>query len=157
MSNSYAHSVTFYEDDIVPFEDLFILLVTSIFSFPFRQVRVKRNSCAVAPMVTNLTQSCALHSSIVNEDDADYCAAWEEETELTSRLPSCNYPEFKYSTAANIQGYPIMAHQGQLIHVLKKICNFNYNFSRLQLKVAAQRMRYKNTRETSSLGGQMCL
>jgi hypothetical protein len=73
---------------------------------------VKRNSCAVAPLVSNLTQSCALASNIINEDDADYCAAWEEETELTSGLPSCNYPEFKYSTAAAIQGYPILARQG---------------------------------------------
>jgi len=73
---------------------------------------VKRDSCAVAPLVSNLTQSCALASNIIHEDDADYCAAWEEQTDLTAELPSCNYPEFKYSTAASIQGYPMMALQG---------------------------------------------
>ena len=37
----------------------------------------------MAPEVSNLTRECAQHTNLVNEDEADYCNAWEESTELT--------------------------------------------------------------------------
>ena len=61
--------------------------------------RVKRNTCRVAPEVSNLTRECAQHTNLVNEDEADYCNAWEESTELTRDLPSCQLPEFKFTDA----------------------------------------------------------
>ena len=74
-----------------------------------RQVRIKRNTCRVAPEVANLTRECAQQSNLVNEDTDDYCNAWEESTELTRDLPSCQLPEFKYSTAEELDGTMIKA------------------------------------------------
>ena len=67
-----------------------------------RQIRVKPNSCRVHHAVRNLTQECAQASIIVNEDDTDYCNAWEEKTQITEYLPSCIRPEFKYTTAKEL-------------------------------------------------------
>ena len=60
---------------------------------------MKRNTCRVAPEVSNLTRECAQHTNLANEDEADYCNAWEESTELTRDLPSCQLPEFKFTDA----------------------------------------------------------
>ena len=57
----------------------------------------------------NLTRECAQQSMLTNEDEADYCNAWEERTELTKELPSCLMPEFKYRTAEELDGFLIMA------------------------------------------------
>ena len=46
-------------------------------------IRIKRNSCRVAPEVQNLTRECAQFTNLVDEDSSDYCNAWEEMTELT--------------------------------------------------------------------------
>ena len=70
---------------------------------------MKRNTCRVAPQVMNLTRECAQQSMLTNEDEADYCNAWEEKTELTKELPSCLMPEFKYRTAEELDGFLIMA------------------------------------------------
>ena len=48
-----------------------------------RQVRIKRNTCRVAPEVQNLTRECAQYTNLVNEDNENYCDAWEEKTDLT--------------------------------------------------------------------------
>ena len=74
-----------------------------------RQIRIKRNACRVAPEVQNLTRECAEKTSFVNEDTIDYCNAWEEETQLTRDLPSCQLEEFKYNTAESLDGLPITA------------------------------------------------
>ena len=74
-----------------------------------RQIRIKRNVCRVSPAIQNLTRECAEKTSLVNEDTADYCNAWEEETDLTRDLPSCMLPEFKYKTAEELDGLPITA------------------------------------------------
>lgn len=74
-----------------------------------RQVRIRRNTCRVAPEVANLTRECAQQSNLVNEDTDDYCNAWEESTELTNDLPSCQLSEFKYSTAEELDGTVIKA------------------------------------------------
>ena len=57
----------------------------------------------------NLTRECAQQSMLTNEDEEDYCNAWEERTELTKELPSCLMPEFKYRTAEELDGFLIMA------------------------------------------------
>ena len=57
----------------------------------------------------NLTRECAQQSMIANEDEEDYCNAWEEKTDLTKELPSCLMPEFKYRTAEELDGFLIMA------------------------------------------------
>ena len=69
-----------------------------------RQVRVKRNTCRVAPQVQNLTRECAQSAAFINEDEDDYCNAWEEETDLTRELPSCQLAEFKYTTSEALDG-----------------------------------------------------
>ena len=74
-----------------------------------RQVRIKRNTCRVAPQVQNLTRECAQTTSLLYEDNSDYCDAWEETTNLTRDLPSCLLPEFKYSTAESLDGVPLKA------------------------------------------------
>ena len=74
-----------------------------------RQVRVKPNTCRVHSAVINLTQECAQGSIFVNEDDGDYCNAWEEKTPLTEFLPSCLRSEFKYTTAGQLNSMPYTA------------------------------------------------
>ena len=74
-----------------------------------RQVRVKPNSCRVHRAVLNLTQECAQGSIFVNEDDNDYCNAWVDKNELTEFLPSCTRPEFKYTTAKELDSMPYTA------------------------------------------------
>ena len=69
-----------------------------------RQVRIKRNTCRVAPEVQNLTRECAQNSALANEDEENYCNAWEEATDLTRDLPSCQLPEFKYTSSAALDG-----------------------------------------------------
>ena len=46
-------------------------------------IRIKRNTCRVAPEVANLTRECSQQTRLVDEDSEDYCNAWEESTELT--------------------------------------------------------------------------
>ena len=46
-------------------------------------LRIKRNTCRVAPEVANLTRECSKQTQMINEDTEDYCNAWEESTELT--------------------------------------------------------------------------
>ena len=48
-------------------------------------------------------------TQILNEDNLNYCHAWEEQTALTENLPSCQRPEFKYTSAADLQGLPYTA------------------------------------------------
>ena len=74
-----------------------------------RQIRVKKNSCKVHPAVYDMTQECAQGSNIIHEDDEDYCDGWEEENVLTANLLSCQKPEFKYSTAAQLNSFPYSA------------------------------------------------
>ena len=74
-----------------------------------RQVRIKKNTCKVAPAIQNLTMECANKANVVDEDTADYCNAWEENTELTEELPSCKMPEFRYSSAEKLDGLVISA------------------------------------------------
>ena len=69
-----------------------------------RQVRVKRNTCRVAHQVQNLTRECAQSTAFINEDQEDYCNAWEEQTDLTRDLPSCQLKEFKYTTSEALDG-----------------------------------------------------
>ena len=45
-------------------------------------------------------------TNIINEDHTDYCHAWEEKTALTENLLSCLKPEFKYTTAKDLNGLP---------------------------------------------------
>ena len=74
-----------------------------------RQIRVKPNTCRVHKAVLNLTQECAQGSIYVNEDDGDYCNAWEEKTALTEHLPSCSKSEFKYTSASELNSMPYTA------------------------------------------------
>ncbi len=74
-----------------------------------RQVRVRPNSCRVDNRVKVITEECARASAFVYEDDRDYCDAWEEQTKLTNNLPSCQRPEFKYTTAASLDSLPYTA------------------------------------------------
>ncbi|XP_023332927.1 uncharacterized protein LOC111704811 [Eurytemora carolleeae] len=74
-----------------------------------RQVRIKRNSCTVAPSVVDLTKECAQLSNLINEEKKDFCNAWEERTELTKGFPSCQSAEFRYKTDVEMQGWPISA------------------------------------------------
>ena len=68
-----------------------------------RQIRVKPNTCKVHKMVYNITQNCAQGSIFIDEDDTDYCNQWEEQNELTKSLPSCEMPQFKYTTADKLE------------------------------------------------------
>ena len=76
-----------------------------------RQIRVRPNSCRVHEAVLNLTQECAEGSIFVNEDDTDYCNAWEEKTKLTEFLPSCLRREFKFTSAKDLDS---MAYTGNI-------------------------------------------
>ena len=67
-----------------------------------RQIRVRPNSCRVHKSVQNLTQECAQGSIFIHEDDTNYCNAWEEKTQLTEYLPSCIRPEFKFTSAKDL-------------------------------------------------------
>ena len=48
-------------------------------------------------------------AQIINEDHRDYCHAWEEQTALTENLASCQRPEFKYTSAKDLEGLPYTA------------------------------------------------
>ena len=74
-----------------------------------RQIRVKPNSCRVHHAIINLTQECAQGSILSNEDETDYCNAWDEKTPLTEYLPSCSRPEFKFTSASEIDSMPYWA------------------------------------------------
>ena len=74
-----------------------------------RQVRVRRNTCRVAPHIQNLTRECAKESRLYNEDTEDYCNAWEQKTKLTENLPSCQMPEFRYSSARSLNSLAVSA------------------------------------------------
>lgn len=43
------------------------------------------------------------------EDDQDYCNAWEERNALTENFLSCQRPEFKYTSASELNGLPYTA------------------------------------------------
>jgi polycystin 1L2 len=68
-----------------------------------RQVRVRPNTCRLDKLVLNLTMECAQKSDVVNEDASDFCDAWDERTPLTEELPSCQRPEFRYTTGEELQ------------------------------------------------------
>ena len=74
-----------------------------------RQVRIKKNTCKVPSTIQKITMECSNKANLINEDTADYCNAWEENTELTKDLPTCLMPEFKYSTAEELDGLVISA------------------------------------------------
>lgn len=46
---------------------------------------------------------------MINEDSTKYCNAWEEQTALTENLPSCQRPEFKHTSASDLNGLPYTA------------------------------------------------
>ncbi len=54
-----------------------------------RQIRVVPNTCHVHPSFHRMSRVCAQSSSIINEDSRDFCDGWDEQTELTKDLPSC--------------------------------------------------------------------
>ena len=70
---------------------------------------MRRNTCLVAPHIRGLTRECAKEARINNEDDEDYCNAWEEKTQLTQNLPSCSMEEFQYSSASKLNSLTIQA------------------------------------------------
>merc|ERR1719186_195566 len=74
-----------------------------------RQVRVRKNSCLVAPSIENLTRECAPHAQMIYEDKDDYCNKREEKNSLTQNLPSCSMSEFRYTTAKALNSMPIHA------------------------------------------------
>jgi polycystin 1L2 len=45
----------------------------------------------------------------VNEDDGNYCNAWEKQNHLTEFLPSCSRSEFKYTSAKELDSMPYQA------------------------------------------------
>ena len=74
----------------------------------------------------NITQECARASAFINEDHSDYCNAWQEKTPLTENIvslyslslekvtifclqESCQRPEFKYTTADELDSLPFTA------------------------------------------------
>ena len=75
-----------------------------------RQIRVKPNSCRVKPLFHKVTKECANYASLTLEDTGHYCDGWGEYTNLTNELPSCVKPEFKYTTAAELNSLPYNAY-----------------------------------------------
>jgi hypothetical protein len=54
--------------------------------------------------VYNITQECSEYAGLIDEDTSDYCAAWEELNNLTTNQPSCQWREFQYTAASDLDG-----------------------------------------------------
>ncbi|KAK3877407.1 hypothetical protein Pcinc_017874, partial [Petrolisthes cinctipes] len=68
-----------------------------------RQIRVIPNTCQVPGKLRQFTENCASYTNLINEDGTDYCSQWSHPNPYTYNTTSCNIPEFKYTTASQLE------------------------------------------------------
>ncbi|KAK7074845.1 hypothetical protein SK128_015085, partial [Halocaridina rubra] len=71
-----------------------------------RQIRARKNSCIVPDELDSISNHCSSYTSIVDEDNKDYCAGWVVRNDANANSSECNVREFKYSTAREMGGFP---------------------------------------------------
>ncbi|XP_068213289.1 polycystin-1-like [Palaemon carinicauda] len=71
-----------------------------------RQIRTKKYTCNVPTSMRDVSERCSGFTQIHNEDQEHYCLKWRPPTPQTINKTSCQSREFRYSTAAELEGFP---------------------------------------------------
>ncbi|XP_047496061.1 polycystic kidney disease protein 1-like 2 [Penaeus chinensis] len=74
-----------------------------------RQVRSDPTRCKVVKPMDGVVKSCSGSRGILDEDYRDYCAHWRVNATFSG---ACQYPEFHYKTAGELQTYPMVGYLG---------------------------------------------
>ncbi|CAG0905453.1 unnamed protein product [Darwinula stevensoni] len=82
--------------------------VNRILGYPImRQIRVVNDSCTLPWQARNFTH-CAGLSNVIHEERRDFCVFWKLRSEVADPITNCSWDEFKFNTAEDLQGLPIV-------------------------------------------------
>ncbi|XP_042202967.1 polycystic kidney disease protein 1-like 2 [Homarus americanus] len=76
-----------------------------------RQIRVMNASCRVASWFRKIDLKCSGYSGISLEDNRHYCLGWASPAPLTANTSDCRHPQFRYTSAAQLETLPIWGRQ----------------------------------------------
>ncbi|XP_069178993.1 polycystin-1-like protein 2 [Procambarus clarkii] len=103
-----------------------------------RQIRTKGTECRVPTIMRPLIKDCDGYGSISDEDSQDYCGGWIPLNNFTGNFSQCLIPEFRYTTAAVLNSYPIWGRRewygggGYVIHLRASTDAILQKFQELQ-------------------------
>ncbi|KAK8728348.1 hypothetical protein OTU49_009244 [Cherax quadricarinatus] len=103
-----------------------------------RQIRVKSYSCRIPYVMRLFEKECNSYNGILDEDSQDYCAGWIPTDSYNVNISQCSMPEFRYSTAAQLNSAPIWGQTnwygggGYVIHLKASTDDIIARFQELQ-------------------------
>ncbi|XP_047471507.1 polycystic kidney disease protein 1-like 2 [Penaeus chinensis] len=128
-----------------------------------RQVRVREFTCRVPSVMLNVTRNCSGYSLNQLEDTAHYCRGWTALTPETVKSLSCQVPEFRYTTQADLKNNPVWGYRdtygggGYVIHLTGKTEDLLQNLKSLQKDHWIDRMTRAVIIEFSTYNAQVNL